>query len=342
VVERSLHMRKAAGPNPAPSTYMKKETKILLFLLFLSPALGELLSSSSPPLEFFNPLLFAALIFLYGCGTLLIREAKVRWNLQWSIIFLAVAYGIVEEGLCAKSIFNPGWIDIGPFSAYGMFLGVQWVWTINLIFFHATLSTLIPIAITDLLWPEYKDVPLLKKRGIAFSSAAIIFITIIGMIFIGTMMDGKMIPYYPDPWLIIGSVVLVIALIWLAYRYKGKALLTNKFKVLSPLAFGIFSFLFAAFIMVLPSFLASGKASAIITIAVQLSLAALALLFIFYQLCNKALTKHHIISLIFGALLFWTLNAFIVSFSNPTMFPVGAAALILLFYWRREMLKISA
>ena len=134
---------------------LKEELKIFIFLILLSPALGELLSSSSPPGEFFNPLTLLTLILLYGFGALLIRELRVRWNLQWSIIFLAVAYGIIEEGLLTKSFFNPGWEDLQTLSAYGMYLGIQWPWTIMLIFFHSTISTLIPIKIVDLLWPAY-------------------------------------------------------------------------------------------------------------------------------------------------------------------------------------------
>jgi len=87
---------------------MKPESKLLLTLLFLSPAMGELLSGSAPPQQFFNPIMLFTFILLYGCGTVLIREARARWNLQWSVLFLAVAYGIVEEGLLVKSYFNPG------------------------------------------------------------------------------------------------------------------------------------------------------------------------------------------------------------------------------------------
>jgi len=152
---------------------MKKETKILISLLFLPPALGELLSGSTPPLQFFNPISLLILVSLYGCGTLLIREAKARWKLQWSVILLAVAYSIIEEGIMVQSFFNPGWEDLGILSGYGMYFGVQWPWTIMLILFHATISTLIPIAIVDLLWPKYKDVPLLKKRGLILAFAGI-------------------------------------------------------------------------------------------------------------------------------------------------------------------------
>lgn len=95
---------------------------------------------------------FFLAILLYGFGALLIREIKVRWKLQWSVIF-----------------FNPGWEDLGVLAGYGMYLGVQWPWTIMLIFFHATISTLIPIKFVDLLWPDYKDKPLIGKRGMIVS-----------------------------------------------------------------------------------------------------------------------------------------------------------------------------
>jgi hypothetical protein len=62
---------------------MKRETRILRSLLVLSPALGELLSGSCTPLRFFNPLTLLALILFYGGGTVLIRETRVRWQLQW-------------------------------------------------------------------------------------------------------------------------------------------------------------------------------------------------------------------------------------------------------------------
>lgn len=74
---------------------MKTETKIILLLVLLSPIIGELLSGSAPPLEFFTPFSFVIIVAFYGGGTLLIREAKARWNLQWSVGFLAVAYGIL-------------------------------------------------------------------------------------------------------------------------------------------------------------------------------------------------------------------------------------------------------
>jgi len=49
----------------------------LILLLLLSPVIAELLSGSSPPLEFFNPLVFVLLVGLYGSGVLIVRELSL-------------------------------------------------------------------------------------------------------------------------------------------------------------------------------------------------------------------------------------------------------------------------
>jgi len=189
---------------------VKTETKIIIFLLFLSPALGELLTGSSPPIEFFNPVGLIFLVLLYGCGTLLIREAKVRWDLQWSVIFLAIAYAILEEGTMIQSFFNTAHADLDNLSGYGLYLGVQWPWAIMLTFFHATISTLIPIAIAQLLWHEYKNKALLKKKGIILTFTGLIFVVAFWMIIlVGQKLDAAYINYHPDGILIIGSIIAV-------------------------------------------------------------------------------------------------------------------------------------
>ena len=91
-----------------------------LVLFFLSPMIGELLSGSAPPAEFFNPLGFIMLAVLYGGGVLLVRELVHRWHRGWpTLLVLGVAYGIAEEGLMCKSFFDPSWMDLGPLASYG-------------------------------------------------------------------------------------------------------------------------------------------------------------------------------------------------------------------------------
>lgn len=159
---------------PKSESYFKTKIKILLFLLFIPPIIGEVLSGSTPPLELINPIILVIFTLLYGGGTLLIRELKARWKLQWGIIFLLIAYGIIEEGLIAQSFFNTEWADLGILSGYGLFFGVQWSWAIMLTIFHGTMSTFIPILITEISWPDYKDKPILGKKGLVFLSVVLL------------------------------------------------------------------------------------------------------------------------------------------------------------------------
>src|SRR5437870_317974 len=86
----------------------------LLTLYLLSPIIAEVLSGSTPPLMFINPIMLMYETALYGSGAILVRELVRRRGLGWgSILLLGAAYGILEEGLIITSWFNPYWPDLG-------------------------------------------------------------------------------------------------------------------------------------------------------------------------------------------------------------------------------------
>src|SRR5215469_16767881 len=81
-----------AGPATVPAP-VSSNWKPVMTLLFLSPVIGELLSGSSPPLLFFNPIALLFQVGLYGCGALLVRETVVRRNLNViGLLLLGAAY----------------------------------------------------------------------------------------------------------------------------------------------------------------------------------------------------------------------------------------------------------
>jgi hypothetical protein len=143
-----------------------KRSSPAIVLFFLSPVIGELLSGSAPPVEFFNPFGLIILPALYGSGALLVRELTLRWDKRWpTILALGLAYGIIEEGLMVKSFFDPGWMDLGILGVYGRWAGINWVWSISLMLYHAVISIAIPIQLVELLYPKRRDEPWLGKRG---------------------------------------------------------------------------------------------------------------------------------------------------------------------------------
>ena len=319
--------------------HMKTETKILIFLFFLSPIIGELLTGSTPPLQFFNPFMFVILSLLYGCGILLIREARVRWNMQWSVIFFAIAYGILEEGTMIQSFFNPGHWHLGNLSGYGMYFGVMWSWALMLILSHAAISILIPLAITNLTWPEYKDKSLINKKGIILSSMG--FFGVAGFwifLIIGRGADEFYRNYVPDNKLVLGSFLLVLLLVWLAYYFRNSRL-SSQNNVFSPFTFGVAGFSFMVINTFLQNMLASFEVPGIIAILIHLMFISLVSILAIREIYNRNTSRRHIVLLIFGSLLFWIVLSPIQEFINGvvgiTLF--GMIGLISLIYWRKKV-----
>lgn len=182
-----------------------------LVLYFLAPAIGELLSSSAPPVEFFNPFGLIILPALYGSGAILIREITLRWGKRWpSIIMLGFAYGIVEEGLMVKSFFDPGWPDLGLLGTYGRWGGVNWVWSLALSLYHATISIAIPILLVELAYPDRRDEPWVGWRGFTGLSILLTSVVVFGYLLLT--------PYRPPVIPYLGALVLVYLLYRLSKR----------------------------------------------------------------------------------------------------------------------------
>ncbi len=323
---------------------MKTETKMVLLLLFLPPILGELLSGSTPPVSFFTGGIFF-LVLLYGCGTVLIREAKARWGLQWSVLFLAVAYGIVEEGTMVQSFFNVDHVDLGVLSGYGMYFGVQWPWTIALTVYHATVSTLIPLVIVEYLWPEFKG-PLLKRRGTILCLTGYIFVIVFWLVvFVWAKGHPAFHNFQFSPLLNVVTLGVVALLIWLAHACR-ESRISAKTHLLSPFKFGVVGFSVMFINLFLPNILAEMQVPGVTTILVQVVWVVLLLLFAYFQIYNEKTTKRHIVSLVIGSLLFFIVLTPLHEFGmaenpDPTggMAIVGIIAVILLFIWRRKVLK---
>jgi hypothetical protein len=182
-----------------------------LVLFYLAPAIGELLSGSAPPAEFFNPFGLIILPALYGSGALLAREFALRWRKRWpTILVLGLAYGIVEEGLMVKSFFDPNWMDLGLLGTYGRWAGVNWVWSISLMIYHATVSIAIPIMLVELMYPDRRDQSWLGKRGRVGFSLLLLAVVAFGFLALTT---------YRPPFLPYALAILAtLGLVWIGRR----------------------------------------------------------------------------------------------------------------------------
>ena len=185
-----------------------------LTLFLLSPIVGELLSGSSPPSEFFQPFGFTIMALLYGGGAILCRELKIKWGKgMGSLILLGAAYGVIEEGLMVASFQNPGWMDLGILGTFGRVWGVNWVWAVELTAYHALVSITVPVILVELLYPERKAEPWLNGRW-RIIVPALFILDVIGGYFLFAFVSGYWPPIPQYLFFIITTVFLIVA----AYR----------------------------------------------------------------------------------------------------------------------------
>ncbi len=237
-------------PEPAKANYARP----ILFLFVLSPAIGELLSGSSPPLEFFNPFTFLILASLYGSGALLVREYARRWGKGWrSILLLGAAYGIIEEGILVRSFFDPNWVDLGILGTYGRWLGVNWIWAEWLTIYHAIFSITIPILLVELYYPQYRAQPWLSPKQMRLFQTAFVGVALFGLVGF---------PYYALELVIwLPACLIIVALLaWSAKRipntFPVQDGLNVSWRKLIPLGFSVplvFFFLFYSTLIPIPA-----------------------------------------------------------------------------------------
>lgn len=175
--------------------------------------IGELLSGSSPPSEFFAISGLIILPALYGAGAIIVRELTISWNKGWGTIWLlGAAYGVIEEGVMVKSWFDPNWVDLGILGSYGRWLGVNWIWAFMLTLYHASVSISIPILLLDLIQPELRGIRITGKWSLR----------VIGIIFLADVILGFVLfPYHAPPVLIGFALIIVVLLFMLARTWPA-------------------------------------------------------------------------------------------------------------------------
>lgn len=216
---------------------MTEKGRALWILALLSPIIAELLSGSSPPLEFFNPISFALLLGLYGSGVLVVRELSVIWKTGWiGVIVLGAAYGILEEGVAIKSFFDPFWMDLGGLGEYGRYLGTNWVWAVWLTIYHSMISIALPILLIWFLYPNLRGVRLTD-----FSKFGTLLVILLLDVAVCALFLNDYVPFIPM-WLLAVAAVFGLAF-YAKHIPKGFMMPKEDYPTWSPRKFAILGFL---------------------------------------------------------------------------------------------------
>jgi len=183
----------------------------LLVLIVLAPTLAEVL----PGNVLFNGTFVWQLVIdtvLYGSGAILVREVARRRHLGWlGIVVLALAYGVVEEGLVLQSLFNPHFPGLESMGSYGRLFGVNWFWASYVLGLHTVWSITIPILLTELLFPRLQSRPWLGRLGLGIDATAYVLICLLLW-----QAFRSYSHFFASPIELIYTALLVVALVSLA------------------------------------------------------------------------------------------------------------------------------
>jgi hypothetical protein len=326
------HIRHNQPGDSHGENIMKKYAPVIV-LFFLSPIIGELLSGSAPPVEFFNPFGLIFLPALYGSGAILAREITMGWGKRWpTILILGLAYGIIAEGLMIKSFFDPAWPDLGLLGVYGRWAGVNWVWVVFLTLFHAVFSIAIPILLVEMLFPSQRDERWLGKKGMIFFTALLSFVVLFGFFVLA--------PYRPPVIPYLMAVTLTVALYIIAKQMPVQWATSIQKPTWRPLLLGLLGLCGTFIFFMLGWALPSLGLSPVFTIAMMIIFAVALLLLVRRASGNGSWQDDGRLALVSGALTFFILLGPIsendaTRLDNPAGMTLVAISALVALLWMR-------
>lgn len=209
-------------------------------LLVLAPVVCEVLSGSTR-LSFLFVLIPEVMV--WGCGALLCRELVRRWQAGGpSLLLLGLALSVAEEFIIQQTSIAP-LPFVGANAAYGRFAGVNSLYFLFMLGFESVWVVLVPVEVTELLFPKFRRQPWLRKRGLIATCAVFLIGCRIAWYEWPQQARVKLpnvMPYTPS-WGMLGLGFLVIALLIAAaycVREWGHAGQTESRKPANPWLLG--------------------------------------------------------------------------------------------------------
>src|ERR1700687_2198201 len=135
--------------------------------MFLAPVLAEVVSGAT---KLSYILALVPEILVWGGGALSIRELVRRWGGGWtSVFFLGLGLAIAEEFLIQQTSIAPlPWLGNTP--TYGRVWGVNWVYFLYMPGYESVWVVLVPVQLTELIFPERRNERWLRPRGLVIVS----------------------------------------------------------------------------------------------------------------------------------------------------------------------------
>lgn len=192
----------------------------IVALLLLAPVISEVLYGGTRVSVI---LVLIPEVMTWGCAALLIRYWTRRWRKGWgSMLLLGLALAMAEECVIQQT-------SIAPLAglarhAYGRSFGVNWVYLLWALGYESVWVVLVPVQLTELLFPSRQNDLWLRPRGM-FIASAVFAAGSVAAWYSWTQRARvrvfHMQPYSPPPLYILAGLVVVLLLILWAYLLPG-------------------------------------------------------------------------------------------------------------------------
>ncbi len=192
----------------------------VLTLVLLAPFTGELLLGNLPADPAGWAVMLIPLILLYGGGALLIREVARRLGRGYpTMLLLAIAYGLIEEGFVIGTLFNPDYLGLSLLDhGWVPALGTSPIWSIYVVGIHSVWSILVPIVLTEHLFPARARTTWLGIPGLVL--ALLVYLVGATAIAAGVYVEHRFFPAVPQ---LLGVAVLALAAVVIAFSLQGRS-----------------------------------------------------------------------------------------------------------------------
>ena len=217
-------------------------------LFFLAPLVAEFLLGNLPITMLSSLVVLAP---MYGGGALLIREVVRRTDRGWpGMILLALAYGVLEEGITTQALFNPNYLNAHLLD-YGfvLSLGISIPWTLFVLTIHTVWSICVPIALVEVLFPARRTTPWLGGPGLAIT--CILFaIGIIATTAITLSTDAFIASAFQLAGVVVAIIILIVAAFGLQPRRHTAG--TDTRPAPNAWSVGVFALVISSIFMLIP------------------------------------------------------------------------------------------
>jgi hypothetical protein len=304
----------AQSTRPASSSKLVRTLPIIT-LLFLSPIIAEVLFGSTSISMLY---LLVPEIGVWGCGALIIRGAVRSRHRGWvALLLLGIALALAEECVIQQTSLAP-LVGINPEHVYGRTLGVNWIYLLFQLGYESIWVVVLPIQLTELLFPSRRDDPWVGPRGLLIAGTAFVLSAFVAW-YSWTQLARPFfhVPIYHPPLVSVGIALLsivVLVVVALGLPLPARAIPKAASSAPQPWLMGGTSFVFSLlwFVLVALAYNVAPALPAVIAFFGGIAWAFAAWVVIAYWFARREWQDIHRLALVFGACVASMLAGFVL------------------------------